>query len=468
MPVQDPKIVLAYYGRKDVQKAIALTAKNKEIAVKFGEKGFGKRPDVIEYPNDVLEFAKKGATSFHCSEELWSNPLNVQTGATKRESDVLRVGWDLVIDIDCKWLEYSGIAADLLIKAIKYHGINSVTCKFSGNHGFHIGVPFKAFPERVYTTETKNWFPDGAKAVALYLKHLIEKPLSEGILAYEDNDIDKIIAKTGKPFEELVKNGMFDAFAILEIDTILISARHLYRMPYSLNEKSGLVSVVINPDKVLDFRKEFAQPMKTIIGKLKFLDDAEAAEDEARRLLIQAFDFITKQQKDKIIDIRKEDKVYSADEVDNIQEKIPRELFPPCIKQILNGLEDGRKRAMFALINFLTCVGWNYDEIEELMTEWNKKNKEPLREVLIKGHIRYHQKNAKKVLPPNCSNKAYFVDLGLCCPDDLCRKIRNPVNYSIIKAKMLQEQKNENEKKGRRKKKDENAPPEKYIDENNL
>ena len=40
-----------------------------------------------------------------------------------------------------------------------------------------------------------------------------------------------------------------DVEKFLEIDTVLISSRHLYRMPYSLHEKSGLVSLPINPGK---------------------------------------------------------------------------------------------------------------------------------------------------------------------------------------------------------------------------
>jgi hypothetical protein len=74
---------ILFYKRTDIQNAIADAAEGKEIAVKFGEKGFGKRPDVIKFPNDVMEFALKGATSFHASEELWSNPLSLNTGMSE-------------------------------------------------------------------------------------------------------------------------------------------------------------------------------------------------------------------------------------------------------------------------------------------------------------------------------------------------------------------------------------------------
>ena len=68
--------LLKYYKREDVQKAMVEHSKNKEVGVRFGDR-FGKRPDVLQYPRDVLELAKEGATSFHASEELWSNALQL-------------------------------------------------------------------------------------------------------------------------------------------------------------------------------------------------------------------------------------------------------------------------------------------------------------------------------------------------------------------------------------------------------
>ena len=60
--------ILLHYKRKEIQEAIVDDARDKEVAIKFGDGGFGKRPDVIRYPQDVMELAKQGATSFHASE----------------------------------------------------------------------------------------------------------------------------------------------------------------------------------------------------------------------------------------------------------------------------------------------------------------------------------------------------------------------------------------------------------------
>jgi DNA primase catalytic subunit len=106
-----------YYKRREIQEAILENAKDREIAVKFGDKGFGTRPDVLQYPRDVLELVKQGATSFHASEEVWRNPLHLNAEMKKRELDELRTGWDLVLDIDCPDWELAKISTWILIKA---------------------------------------------------------------------------------------------------------------------------------------------------------------------------------------------------------------------------------------------------------------------------------------------------------------------------------------------------------------
>ena len=422
-------VSLSHYKRADIQEEIIANAKDREIAVKYND-NFGKRPDILRNAVDILELAKQGATSFHASEELWRNPLQIDTSMRKHELDNLRKGWDLVLDIDCGIFEYSREAADLVIKALKFHNIKSISCKFSGNKGFHIGVPFEAFPEKMRNDETKKMFPEAPRKIALYIKEMIKQPLGEKIMKFEKNDFNAIIEKTGKNAGEITyysnKARALNAEPFLNIDTLLISSRHLYRMPYSLHEKSGLVSTPLNPEKVLLFRKEFAIPKNVRISKHRFLAGDNAQNDEGRQLLTQDFD------------IRQEaDSLREGKELEIPQNALPEELFPPCIKLILDGLEDGRKRALFILVNFFTSIGWDYDMIEKRLREWNAKNREPLREVYLLGQVRYHKQMRKKILPPNCSNEQYMLGIGVCKPDNFCPKIRNPAQYTTKKAWLI-------------------------------
>jgi hypothetical protein len=432
---------LNYYKRPEIQKAIIEAAKDKEVAVSFGLNSFGKRPDMLKYPNDVLEFAKQRATSFHCSEELWTNVLQLKPGLKRTDLDQLRKGWDLVLDIDCKILDYSKIAAILLVRALQHQGIKSVTVKFSGNHGFHISVPFEAFPEKVHGTPTKDLFPEGPRKVAEYLKGMIKEHLAAMMLKKED--INEIAERSNKKFSEIVKDGQFDPFSILEVDTVLISSRHLFRMPYCFNEKSGLVSIPIEPESILEFDKETAKPENVSVSGIKFLDRTTATPEEARALFVNAFDLA----KEKEIEENKEMGEKKKREFSKLETAIPEQFFPPCIFNIFKGLEDGKKRSMFILVNFLSSVGWDGDMIDKKLKEWNKKNKEELREGTISSQMSYHKRRKDSIMPPNCDNKMYYTDIRICTPDGLCKKIKNPVNYAIIKAKISQENSPKTKKK---------------------
>ena len=434
--------LLKHYKRREIQEEIVFAAQNKEVAVKYGDKGYGKRPDTLSYPKDILEFAKNGATSFHCSEELWYNPLQIDTSLKKTELDELRKGWDLILDIDCPWLDYSQVAGDLLIHALRYHGIEHLGVKFSGNHGFHIAVPFEALPESVNNQPTKLLFPDGPRKIATYLQEMIRAHLASRLL--ERENISQIMKKTGKKKEELLKKENFDPFSVLTIDTVLISSRHLYRMPYSFNEKSGLVSIPLNPKKLLEFDKSTAVAERVMVEN-EFLPRGKVNAGEASKLLVQAFDYHppASMQEEKVKSLRvKEDFAIPL-------AAVPEMYFPPCIQNISKGLQDGKKRAVFVLINFLSSLGWNHEQMEAWLREWNKRNPEPLRDQYFLGQLRYHQQAKKQALPPNCANKAYMVGMGVCKPDSFCKpntdpgaqdfapRIKNPVNYALKKQRLV-------------------------------
>lgn len=421
--------IIRFYSDKKVKEKLLSFAKQREVVARYKDY-VGTRPDTIMYEADIGEFVIKGATSFHASLERWSNPLLLSQNTTRKEMDSIRMGWDLILDIDCKHLEYSKLCADLLCEALEFHSIKNHSVKFSGGSGFHVGVPYESFPEEINGTPTHLLFPDGARVIASYLKEMIKDQLADRIIEFED--IKQISKRTGKDFNDLVIDGNFNPYSILDIDTIAISSRHLMRMPYSFNEKKWLVSVPIKRNQILSFKEEHAKP-ENVKAELGFLDSF--SKDEAKQLFIQAFDWNLKEQtKKELEEIKKE---Y------NVPEKaIDFEFFPPCIKNIYNGLEDGRKRAVFVLINFLRSSGWDINSIEAEIKKWNKKNKEPLSETYIKSQISWHNRLRDSYLPPACSNANYYKDLNICTPDKFCENIKNPVVYPLRKMRANKRKKN--------------------------
>jgi len=399
-----------YYSRKDVQNALLEFSKNREIAFNFNGR-FGKRPDILEYANDFRGLIENGITSFHCSEELWKNPLELRTEMPKQNLDDLRKGWDLIIDIDSKFLDYSKISAKLIISALKFHNITNIGLKYSGNRGFHIAVPWSAFPSEVNNEKTEKLFPELPRIISQYLSAFIKNKLVEEIGKLSGNKYIKGNEKSGDFAEQVMP------------DIVLVSSRHLFRAPYSLNEKSGLASIIIKPEQLDDFDPGWAKPERVI--PKPFIP--QARKDEAKELVLQALDWHRKMQKSP----------QPAKNITLIKDASP-ELYPPCIKCILGGIkQDGRKRALFILINFLRSVNISESEMMKKLEEWNKTNYTPLREGYVHSQLNWALKH-KQMLPPNCENSRY-KDLAICSPDFYCRKIKNPVNYTGLRLRINEE-----------------------------
>ncbi len=407
--------VIKYYSREDVRNRIFECAKQREVIIRYRDK-VGRRPNKLSSPAEILNYSKDGATSFHGTLERWSDPLKISDN--QRELNKLRIGWDLVLDVDGTHFEFSRIAAKNIVKAIKLHGIKNVFVKFSGRGGFHIGIPFESFPKSIGKIEIAKYFPDGARIIAEYISSLIEKPLRREIKKF---GIEEITKMSGKSTEEIMLKDDINPFALVSIDTIAISQRHTFRLPYSLNEKSWLVSIPIEINHIEDFEFEEAK-IENVKTELGFLDKYK--EGEAKRLFVLAFDFKKKEEK-KIREIIRE---YDYG-------KIIEANFPPCIKNMLKGLKDGRKRALFILMNFLKTMNWKYDEIENFLLEWNQKNDPPLKENYVKTQLRWFKNKKMIYTPPSCDNSIYYKDIGVCEPDSLCSKIKNPTQYPFKKMR---------------------------------
>ena len=189
------RITSMYYSRPEIQKVIYEFCKNREVSPRYFE-GFGKRPDTLEYPGDILQLVNKGATSFHCSEEIWKDPLKLESGMSERDANDLREGWDFLIDIDCKWFDYSKKAAQAIIQVFKDHGIKNYGVKFSGSKGFHIILPWKSIPKEVAGEETKDLFPELPRKILAYVGFKSEQIMKESLPEdfydqFKDVDIKK-------------------------------------------------------------------------------------------------------------------------------------------------------------------------------------------------------------------------------------------------------------------------------------
>ena len=153
------KDTLSFYKNPIVQQIIFEESRNKEISFRYGET-FGKRPNTISSPKELIVEASKGMTSIHVSEQTWFNPLDVKG---------TQEGWDLILDIDCKVFEYAKITTDIIVKYLKFLGCECFV-KFSGNKGFHIAVPYEYFPRIINGKPLKEMFPYAPRKIATFIQ----------------------------------------------------------------------------------------------------------------------------------------------------------------------------------------------------------------------------------------------------------------------------------------------------------
>jgi hypothetical protein len=395
-----------YYEQEELVEKILELAEYREVAPTYPN-GYGKRPDAINFPGDFEQFVENGAIAFHFSVERWRNPLMIDQVS---DLDDLREAWDLVIDIDCdESFELAKVTAEMVVEELRQHGIENISVKFSGNRGFHIGVRGEAFPEKIGDEDYSKLYPHLARGIVDYIRNNLEERL---ISEAENRGFsDQISTDGGK-----------DPFQVADIENDW-GQRHLFRMPYSLHDTSGLVSLPIEPDEITDFEKKDAE-IEKVDFETNFLKEFEKG--EASNLAVQALDFVEDRREE-----RKKERIEK--DYERPDDAIPESYFPPTIKNILEGLEDGRKRGLFILINFYRCVGYGWDEIESKMWEWNDRNEEPLREAYLKSQLRWHRNRDEDVPPPNYDSNGYYKDMQVYEGDNLEEKVSNPVSYAFRK-----------------------------------
>lgn len=493
-------ITKLYYSQPKVQEILLAFGTNREVVPRYFE-GFGKRPDTLQYRSDIMGLVNKGATSFHGSEEIWRDPLHINSDMSAEELTALRTSWDLLIDIDSPFLDWSKIVGQLLLEALEAHGVRQYGIKYSGSKGFHLIVPGSAFPEEHEGTKMHAGFPEWPRAICRYLMYFIRKEYNRRVTEFMPS-VAVIQQRTNKTKEELVQapcpdcgrssekgtithyrcpdcnttmsrkdvkrqgkelrcvncpgmlsvTGNEEYFFCSECktssfnklgasanskttytkearqsaqefsagfseqvsgeviggsDLVLVAPRHLFRMPYSLHEKTALASVVLMKEELATFTPRDANPLKIQIRPYL----PQSVPGEARRLLGAALAWKKTQDAHEVHDIQKS---YAGKKFENKElEGVTEEMFPPAIKKLLKGLQDGKKRGLFILITFLRACGFPPLYISTAVYEWNKKNEPPLKEGYIKSQLDWHFRQKKKILPPNYDNESFYKDIGL-------------------------------------------------------
>lgn len=401
----------SYYLRHDVQDAILQTCADvREVACRYVHR-FGRRPDTLHYPGDIEALSRKGATSFHLSVERWTHPRCLRKGMTPAEMNDLRAGWDLIIDLDSDNFMCCTEAAAVFVDLLREEGIRSPYIKFSGNQGWHILVPQEWFPSMYRGKPMSDLFPAAAASIL--------DILAQRAMLRLDQAFSSIL-----PPDEYDKAGR-DPCRIVQVDRQVASPRHLIRAPYSLHEKSALVSVPVDADRIRSFCRSDAEPLSIVVDPDSSpwrLPSNEHGGGE--NLLDEAV--IRVEVKNAVRRPRYDPTTVIAD--------MDEKHYPPCIQNILCGLSDGRKRGIFLLTSYLKSIGLHRDEVKAVILEWNARNKESLPRAYLEARIR-NLETMEGYNPPNCDHPTYYKTMGVCSPDTTCLGVKNPITYGKVERR---------------------------------
>lgn len=189
---------------------------------------------------------------------------------------------------------------------------------------------------------------------------------------------------------------------IAPLDLVLVAPRHLFRMPYSLHEKTSLASVVLDKEELKSFSPAMANPLKVVIKSFY----REAKPGEALQLLQDSLRWKSENEP-------KEERKRISEEYVADFTGVTEDMYPQSIKKLLKGLQEGRKRGLFVLLTFLRCLNYPDNYVSQKVHDWNKINDPPLKEGYVKSQLDWHFKQKKKILPPNYSNDSFYKDLKL-------------------------------------------------------
>jgi hypothetical protein len=190
------------------------------------------------------------------------------------------------------------------------------------------------------------------------------------------------------------------------IDTRIYDNKRLFRVPNTINSKTGLYKVPIeyNTFKQMNNWNELKDFASTPREKAEF--EPRQYNQKARE---QFYSLLEK------IDIEEKSKINTK----LAKEFIHRKELLPCVQYILNqGCTKGnRNNTTVALANSLFQIGKTYEEVLEIIMYWNsEKNDEPLDRAEIHATVRSAYNNAKNGIFYGCGA---FKDLDVCikgCP----------------------------------------------------
>ena len=198
---------------------------------------------------------------------------------------------------------------------------------------------------------------------------------------------------------------LYMAYHIPVIDLRIYDKRRLFRIPNTVNSKTGLYKVPLSIEQFSSFTykelMEYAEEPKELPKRIRKINKDAAIIFQTR--IVKAYHTITKPSKPDIAYTIPEEK---------------QELLP-CLKKVL---EDGsvrgaRNNTLIILASGLLQSGYKLEEVETVTREWNQLNEPPLEQHELEATVRSAYTMLQNGRRYGCSS---MKELGLCASNE-CR-----------------------------------------------
>lgn len=176
-------------------------------------------------------------------------------------------------------------------------------------------------------------------------------------------------------YKELVKEIIFHTKVTL-VDTSIYDKRRLFRIPYSINSKTGLYKTPIDPRSLyLLTLKDFRNMAK----EQRFLERADLYDKEDLfKESIRSFYYFCVRYNKRKLEAQELSGSFDGELTDDIKDKY-------CVNYIIeNGMEAGnRNNSIYFISNAWKYDGGAYEDLQDFLYDWNEKCTPPMNKAEI-------------------------------------------------------------------------------------
>ena len=192
------------------------------------------------------------------------------------------------------------------------------------------------------------------------------------------------------------------------IDTKIYDNRRLFRVPNTINSKTGLYKVYIPYNKLFKKQPDGCTKAMTYDELKEY-----ASSPKQKKIVLYKYNQKARAKFDKLVETIEQQERKKVD-TKLAQEYIRKRKLLPCVEYVLqNGATNGqRNNTTVALANSLFQIGESLEDVRETITEWNNtKNEEPLPQSEINATVFSAYQNSRNNMFYGCST---FKDLDVC------------------------------------------------------